>query len=267
MDEAVSKEALEAARGYEALFVRALTGVWTEHVLTSAQLAPGHRLLDVACGTGVLARAAQATVGRNGSVTGLDPAAGMIAVAREITPEITWLLGAAEQLDLPDCAFDRVTSQFGLMFFLDREAAVAEMHRVLVPQGRIALAVWTGLDRNPAYSALASLFDERISQAAGEALRIPFCMGDAHALMALLEAAGFQDITIETPSEEANFPSPRALVEAELRGWLPFFDIHLDDAKIAEVLAAADHVLAPYTTSTGEARFPTAAHVVCAVKP
>jgi hypothetical protein len=92
-------------------------------------------------------------------------------------------------------------------------------------------------------------------------------MGDARKVVDLLERTGFADVKVETTTEEATFPSSRTMVEAELRGWLPLFDIHLSEEKIAEVLVNSDSKLSKYASPTGKAVFPTSAHIVTAGKP
>ncbi len=266
MREPVAHEALEAARGYEQLFVPALFAPWTQHLVDAANVHPGQRVLDVACGTGVLARHAHRVVGDAGRVYGIDPAPGMIAVAEEIAPEIEWALGSAEQLDFADGAFDAVLSQFGMMFFADHDRALAEMQRVLVSGGKVAVAVWNSPDHNPAHDTLSLVLDELVSKAAGDAVRLPFSMGDVDALAKLFERAGFADVTVDTRSEQGRFPSARTMVEAELRGWLPLFDINLSEAQIADVLAKADSRLSDYVALSGETDFPTSAHIVIATK-
>src|SRR5262245_51467780 len=114
----------DAAEVYEAFFVPALFGAWAPRVADAAQLAAGQKVLDVACGTGVLAREAARRVLPGGAVTGLDRNDGMLAVARRAAPDIDWRLGKAEALPLADGAMDSVVSQFGLMFFEDRRAAL-----------------------------------------------------------------------------------------------------------------------------------------------
>jgi ubiquinone/menaquinone biosynthesis C-methylase UbiE len=98
-------------------------------------------VLDVACGTGVVAREAARRVGPAGAVAGLDRNEGMLAVARRMAPGIAWRHGLAEALPFPDGAFDAVICQFGLMFFEDRGKALGEMWRALRPGGRLAVAV------------------------------------------------------------------------------------------------------------------------------
>src|SRR5262245_55708684 len=127
----------EAAWQYERLFVPAEFGEWPPRVLDAAQVSADHTVLDIACGTRVLARAAATRVGDTGRVCGVDLDPGMLAVARELGAGIEWRRASAEALPFPDAAFDRVVSQFGLMFFDDREEALLEMGRVTVPDGRV----------------------------------------------------------------------------------------------------------------------------------
>ena len=267
MEHDVAAELIEAGRGYETLFVPALFKPWTEHVLESAGVAEGAHVLDVACGTGVLARAALERVAGTGRVVGADPAPGMLAVAEKIEPGIEWVLCSAEALDAADASFDCVVSQFGMMFFEDRQKATDEMFRVLKPGGSIAIAVWRSIEHNPAYAAVISILDTQVSRAAGDALRMPFSLGDTEPVRAALEASGFSGVSAAAMSATATFPSTRTMVEAEIRGWLPMFDIHLDEAKIGEVLAESERVLKRYESASGEAVFPTAAHVFSATRP
>ena len=131
-----------AAEVYEQFFVPALFAEWSAHVLAEASVQAGDNVLDVACGTGVLARAAADLVGRRGQVVGVDLNEGMLAVARAKAPQIRWHHGAAESLPFDDNSFDRVVSQFGLMFFADQQQALREMQRVVRENGRVAVAVW-----------------------------------------------------------------------------------------------------------------------------
>lgn len=266
MNENVSEDMVEAGREYEALFVPALFDVWAKHLIEGAAVHEGAHVLDVACGTGVLARRALARVGAGGRVVGADPAPGMLAAAREIEPAIDWVLCSAESLNAEDGAFDCVISQFGMMFFSDRNKAAEEMARVLKPGGLLAIAVWRSVEHNPAYSDLISLLEQQVGVAAADALRLPFSLGDADAGTAVLKSGGFTDISVEVKTETARFPSARHMVEAELRGWLPLFDIILSEDKIKNVLVESDKTLGKYTTAGGEAVFPTSAHVYTARK-
>ncbi|HEX9756314.1 MAG TPA: methyltransferase domain-containing protein [Nitrospiria bacterium] len=114
--------------------------------MEAANIKPGQRVLDVACGTGVLAREASLRVGSSGAVFGLDLNPGMLHIAERHAPSIKWRQGRAESLPFPDQSFDTVVSQFGLMFFTDRPQALREMFRVLTPGGHLGIAVWDSLD-------------------------------------------------------------------------------------------------------------------------
>ena len=150
---------IAAANAYETLFVPSLFRPWAAKVVDAAQIQAGHRVLDVACGTGILAREVSLRTGATGTVTGLDPNPGMLAVAERLAPTIEWRQGVAESLPFPDQSFDVVVSQFGLMFFTDRRQAIREMLRVLAPGGRLVIAVWDSLDNIPAYASEVELLD------------------------------------------------------------------------------------------------------------
>ena len=267
MKSTATQEELEAGRGYEALFVPAVFEPWTRHLIDGAGVKEGSHVLDVACGSGVLARHALSKSGASGRVVGVDSAPGMIAAAREIEPAVDWILGRAEELRFGDAVFDCIVSQFGMMFFGDRRAAASEMFRVTKPGGRLAVAVWNSIENNPAYGDIISVLDEQVSVAAGDALRLPYSLGDSEEVTGDFNRVGFTDITVETKTEQATFPSSRTMVEAELRGWLPLFDIHLTEEKIADVLVKSDGKLSKYAAQSGEAVFPTSAHILTARKP
>jgi SAM-dependent methyltransferase len=254
-----------AAEVYEEFFVPALFLEWAPRVADAAQLAPGQTVLDVACGTGVLAREAARRVGPGGAVTGLDRNEGMLAVARRKAPAIDWRLGRAEALDLADAAMDAVVSQFGLMFFEDRRAALREMWRVVRPGGRIAVAVWAGLDRTPGYAAMAALLQRLFGERAAEALRAPFALGDPEALRAVFARAGIPGIELRTWDGMARFPSIESWVHTDVKGWT-LADL-IDDAQYGRLLRAAREELTGYVACDGTVAFPSPAHIATAAKP
>jgi ubiquinone/menaquinone biosynthesis C-methylase UbiE len=252
---------IDAAEAYQALHVPALFRQWASAVAEAARVKSGDRVLDVACGTGVLATEARARVGERGRVSGLDAGAGMLVVAERLAPSIDWRLGTADALPYDADSFDAVVSQFGLMFFPDRPAALREMVRVLAPDGRVAVAVWESLDRSEAYPLAVDLLERRAGREAADALRAPFVLGDASALAAMLEQAGFESVAVATQHGTARFPSVRTMVEADLRGWLPVMGVHLPDDLIESILTEAEQVLGRYVTARGTVEFDAPAHI------
>ncbi len=264
-----SPDQIAAARSYEALFVPSLTGPFAPIVADAAGITSGDRVLDVASGTGVVAREAARRVGASGRVTGLDANPGMLAVARERAPDLTWQRGTAESLPFPDGSFDAVVSQFGLMFFTDRRAAIREMRRVLRPGGRAAIAVWDGLAAMAAFAAEIALLQRLAGQRAADALRSPFVLGDPATLARLGVEGGLDRPAVERHAATARFPSVRVLVEADLRGWLPIMGVPLTESVIEATLAEADDALAPYVSAVagGGISFATSALVLRATVP
>ena len=137
-----------APETYQRALVPAIFAPWVIHVVDLADPRPGDRVLDVACGTGVVARAAASRVGSAGAVTGIDLNRGMLTVAKSVpgsdqppSAPIHWHEGTADNLPFPSSAFDIVYCQLGLQFFPDRPAALREMHRVLVSGGKLGLMV------------------------------------------------------------------------------------------------------------------------------
>lgn len=262
MDDQQLKAEIAGAAAYEALHVPALFAEWTARVLDAARVGPGHRVLDVACGTGVLARAAAGRVGSDGHVAGVDPNPGMLEVARRGSEAIDWREGTAESLPAESSSFDRVVSQFGMMFFTDRLLAVEEMLRVLAPGGRLAIAVWDALDNSPVYPREVDLLYRMAGAGAADALRAPFVMGERAELEALFEEAGAEMVAGTTQVGRASFPSIRSMIEADLRGWLPIMDVVLEEDLILAILAQAEEEFSDFVTPDGRMEFASPAHIV-----
>jgi SAM-dependent methyltransferase len=267
MSEPTLQAQIDAANAYESLFVPALFGQWAPKVADAAHLQPGDRVLDVACGTGTLAREIASRIGSAGRVVGIDPSPGMVAVAKQLAPAVEWREGVAESLPFPDQSFDAVVSQFGLMFFEDRRQAIGEMLRVLATGGRLAVAVWDSLDNIPAYATEVALLGRMAGRQAADALRAPFILGNRKNLATLFSEAGTTSAEITTHHGMAQFPSTRTMVEADLRGWLPVMGVILSEEQIGRILQEAEQVLSSYATAEGRAVFPVSAHLVIARKP
>lgn len=259
--QAQGQVAAGAAEVYESFFVPALFAQWPPHLAGAANVCPEDRVLDVACGTGVLARyLAARVVGPAGAVVGLDRNAGMLAVARRMAPQVEWRLGQAEDLPFDDGEFDAVVSQFGLMFFEERVRALGEMARVLRPGGRLAVAVWDSYTNSPGYNALVDLLAQIFGEDVADELRQPFALGDVSALRRLFQQAGLTGITISTQPGVARFPSVEAWMYTDIRGWT-LADV-LDDDAYGRLLAAAQVVMQPFVNAQGEVAFGAPAHIV-----
>ena len=257
---------IDAAKAYEALFVEALFAQFASKVADAAHIERGQRVLDVACGTGILTRELIRRTGSAASLAGIDPSPGMLVVAKEQAPDVEWREGVAESLPFPDRSFDAVVSQFGLMFFTDRKQALREMVRVLNPGGRLAVAVWGSLDSMPAYADLVALLDRTAGRAAADALRAPFVLGDRKALSALFSESGVASPQVAMLDGVARFPSIRILVEADLRGWLPLVGITLAEDRIDQILQEAEVALGSYVNPDGRVTFALSAQLVTATK-
>lgn len=201
---------LTAPENYERTFVPAIGRPLAIDLIGSAALHPGERVLDVACGTGIVARLAAKQVGGDGTVAGLDINPGMLAVARSIASEdisIEWYEAGAEEIPLKNESFDVVTCQLSLQFMEDKSTALKEMHRVLVPGGRIVLNV-----PGPA-GELFRIFVEELKQhispeAAGFANHV-FSLHDTSEIRKLMSDAGFRNIDVQASKKTLHLPAPQ----------------------------------------------------------
>lgn len=204
---------------YESYFVPAIGMPLATGLVRRAALQPGERVLDVACGTGVVARLAAEEVGAEGAVTGVDVNPGMLAVARSLkTPgaAIDWYEASAESMPLPDEAFDVVLCQLGLQFMSDKVAALREMRRVLVRGGRILLNV-----PGPAgqiFSIMADAMERHIGAGAAGFVRQVFSLYDPSELRQLAKEAGFGDVDVDANTGQLRLPPPKEFLWQYVKG-------------------------------------------------
>lgn len=249
-----------AAEVYEEFFVPALFQEWVSRVAEVAEIRPGQNVLDVACGTGVLAREAAGRVGESGAVTGLDVNDGMLAVAWQKASEIEWRRGRAEELPFDDHEFDAVISQFGLMFFEDRRRAIREMVRVLRPGGHLAVAVWDSLENCSGYAAVVDIMERLFSNPAADAVRAPFVLGHRDQLISLFSGVGLTDMAVRTFRGTAQYPSIQSWMYTDVRGWT--LANMIDEDQYALLLDEAQPVLQPFVNGDGSVSFDMPAHIV-----
>lgn len=241
-----------AAEIYEAFFVPALFDQWPERVLRTAELTPGDDVLDVGCGTGILARAAARQLEGSGSVTGIDINDGMLTVACSTPEAVTWRHGPAERLPFPDRSFDRVVSQFALMFFADQTRSLQEMVRVSRPGGTITVATWADIEQSPGYAAMVDLLQRLFGDDAAAALMAPFTLGTAAKLRSVIDET-LPTATVTFHQGLARFDSLEAWIHTDVRGWT-LADM-IDDDQYEQLLAAAKQELAHFVDSNGQVRF------------
>ena len=253
-----------SAEVYESFFVPALFAEWSPRVLEAASVEPGHRVVDVACGTGILARTAADRTDNPSNITGIDINDGMLAVARQKAPDINWVLGAAENLPLENESVDRAVSQFGIMFFEDRVKALQEMLRVLKPGGRLAVAVWDRAEHSPGYQTMIQLLERLFGREVADALRAPFNMGDTSIIDALCREAIPGKVTIQTLEGTARFGSLDDWLHSDVKGWT--LAVLIDDDQFAELRKQAPEALKAYVADDGSVAFPAPAHIFSAVK-
>jgi ubiquinone/menaquinone biosynthesis C-methylase UbiE len=261
-----------SAQLYERLLVPTVTRPWARDLVERARLRPGDRVLDVACGTGVVARLAVVDVGERGRVAGVDLNRGMLAVARSLPAPsgaaIEWHEGSADALPFGDGEFDVVLCQLGLQFFADRPAALLEMRRVCVAAGRCGASVFTSIDRNPAARALADAIDRHLGEGAAQAKRSEHALADPEELRELFETAGFVEIHLEAVSQTIRFASLNDWVEVQfaatpLSALLADRDLAERERVVGLVRTDVGEALAAFT-GDGAFAFPQEVHVVLA---
>jgi ubiquinone/menaquinone biosynthesis C-methylase UbiE len=217
---AAQQAAMRAAQMYDGYHVKHMFRPWAQVLLEQAALQPGERVLDLACGTGIVAREAAGRVGTAGQVAALDINPAMLEVARTHppaldAPAIEWTQGSALELPFADASFDVVLCQQGFQFFPDRDQAAAQVRRVLAPGGRVLLLVSQAIGRNPLYERLNHAM---LARTGIPAYATPFALGEPGQLEALLTAAGFQQITVQEASLDVTFPEPQRFVALSVQG-------------------------------------------------
>ena len=256
---------------YQRYLVPAITAKWAEDLVDRARPRPGETVLDIACGTGVVARLAAKTIS-HGQVTGLDLNVGMLAVARSVLLEgapINWIEGSALDLPFQPGSFDVVLCQLGLQFFPDRARAAHEMFRVLKHSGRAALSVYSPIERTPGAHAFVLALDEVLGTDASRIKRGEHSFADPAQLEALLKGAGFVAVEVQTVVQKIAFPSVLDYVRFQLLA-TPMTVLLKDaseaerQATIASVASKTTALSTPEMLDGGKFTFPQEAYVAVA---
>ena len=207
-----------AADDYEALWQAQLADAQTA-LLAAAALRGGERVLDVACGTGLVSFAAANAVGPAGDVLGVDLSGGMVDAARQRAQQrgvsnAAFVRMDAERLALPDASFDVVLCALGLMYMPEPEQALREMRRVLRPGGRLVVAVW-GERACCGWAALFAIVDAEVTS---EVCPLFFRLGQRDALARACAATPFERIAEQRIATTLVYPDADAACGAAFIG-------------------------------------------------
>jgi ubiquinone/menaquinone biosynthesis C-methylase UbiE len=255
---------------YERELVPAVFGPWASILVDLAQPKLGERVVDIACGTGIVARMVAVKVGPTDAVAGVDLNPGMLTVARSLPTTkdaalVQWHEASADRLPLPDGSFDIAYCQLGLQFFPDRPAALREMRRVLSSNGRLALMVWCGIHESPGFESFAEILERNVGSATATIMRAPFGLADADELSRLVTTADFRDITVQRRISIVEFPSVERFVLNYVAGSpLAGHVAQASDAARERLITDTKSALEKYVGSRGLS-FPIAAHLLTAI--
>lgn len=241
---------------YERWLARPLFRPFAEMTLDEVALAPGDRILDIACGTGIVARVARERLGAAAVVVGIDVSAGMLAVARAAAPGIDWREGNATDLPLrANERFEVVVCQQGLQFFPDKPAAAMQMRRALANGGRLAVTTWRADDEIPFFRELRRIAERRL----GAIADVRHSMGDADALAALLRGAGFADVRTKTLSRTIRFDDAATFLRLNAMALVGMsasgkqMAEHDRNRIVETIVSESEPVLRPYADGSGVA--------------
>ncbi len=253
----------EQAEIYEKQFVPALFAQWVDPILDAADIRPGQHVLDVACGTGIVARHAADRMGAAGQVTGLDLNPAMLAVAARISPGITWRQGDVGALPFEKDSFDVVTCQAAAMFFPDVPGALQEMGRVTRPGGVVAVQVFDLREQQPAYGPWIAMVARHAGPEALRMLGTYWVHGDRDVMREWCAGAGLRVTAIHDHERPAYFPSVEAMVLTEVNS-TPLRD-RLAPAELDAIVADSYEVFAPFrTTDAQQLTIPLTGYVLIA---
>lgn len=204
---------------YEQYIVPTWMADWASELIDAGGAGPGSRVLDAACGTGIVARKAAGCVGPGGRIAALDLSDGMLRVAQRCAAQegargIEWYQADVSRMPFSSGEFDVVLCHQGLQFFPDKGAALQEMRRVLAPGGRLALGVWGRPEQSPHVPVIFKVFTEFFGEESTAVFRVACSLSDHRVLQDLVSKAGFSDIRIRYAVKVARHPCLAELLPA-----------------------------------------------------
>lgn len=253
-----------APLAYDTYIVDAFMQDYSRRLVEAAAIKEGERVLDVACGTGIISRLAESKAGKTGRVVGFDLNPGMLARARQTdgtAGRIEWREGSATEMPFDDGSFDLVLCQHGLQFIPDKAAALSEMYRVLAPEGQLLISVWRSIEHCPWQEAIANAIERNVGQDPAMLVRSAFSFGDAEQLKQIIANAGFHEVDIRVERDTIRHASLAEYVPGYLSA-TPVASVvaSLDAEAQGKITADVRDALAAYRTGDGLAA-PIEAHL------
>lgn len=257
------------AEGYDRYLVPVLSK-WTDALFEKTNPQDGEEVLDFACGTGGVIRALTDRLDAPKRVAGLDVEPAMLDVARsrgeQLPFDAKWHRADAADMPFADESFDVAYCQQGLQFMDDSAAAVAEAHRVLRPEGRLAVSVWADLDGSPHYAALTDALQNHLGDQAAGAMRAPFdALSSPQKLHRCIESGGFGGIDIEGITHRIDYPDAEEFFRREVISWLAEAVGDLSESARDAIVTDLERRLDRYIVG-GQLKAPMRALIAVAVK-
>lgn len=246
-------------------FISRLMAPFTDAVVERGRLVPGMSVVDVACGTGSVARAAAERVGRSGRVIGLDINEGMLEVAKsQPSPsiEVEWHHASALEMPFSDDTFEAVLCKNGVMFFPDLDAGLAEMVRVAAPNARIVISCWGPIETSPYMRAYDSCLRPLLPEGSLSTNDIAFSI-QGGIVAERLRALGVDGVQSEVITEVVTLPPMAETLPLHLAG-LPYGPAFtaLGEAVRARYIDAVTDELTEFVQADGSFEVPFTSHVI-----
>jgi ubiquinone/menaquinone biosynthesis C-methylase UbiE len=255
-----------AAEGYDQKLVPWYFQHWADQMAELADPGPSDRILDLACGSGLITRTLLPRLDAEGRIQAVDLNAGMLAYASAVVDDdrITWHEADAGSLPFADDAVDIACCHQGFQFFPDKPAALSELRRVLRPGGRLVLGVWGPLDRNPLVASMHATFGPFLGDDLAAAMEGPCGFPDAADLSVLLDEAGFTQVRVQAHEKVAEHPDVRAAMDGQLDALPVVSAVQSLGQRRAELVEAMCSYHQAATSPDGTLRLPAVSNVAVA---